>query len=183
MKEKVNEFCEKLFKKEICMRISIYLSILFFSIMCFFAWKNDDFYYPEKEYQILEKEAIRLIEEDVFSLDVETEYECIIDYYNMQSHKLSFKLRDSDYKIYQKRRTDNKYLQEPALDITVNVADYKAVNKDIQIIRWEKSAIHHIISEILVLIFCPVMLSLIILIVILIVSFVYMLLTGYLTKE
>lgn len=162
MQEKVKQFCDEILKPKVWLRIAVVLSIFFLTITCYFNWKNHTFYYPEKEYQILEEEARRLVEENEFSLELKTEYECIVEYYDMQSNELKFKLTDQDYKLYREYESDNEFFQSIPLYVKVSVKDCKAENKDITIVRWQKSATKHFLSEMVGMILLPILVALLI---------------------
>lgn len=149
MKEKVNQFCKKLLELKVGLRIIAVLSIIFFVSICSFKWKNHTFYYPEKEYQILEEEVRRLVDENEFSLESKTEYECIIKYYNMQSNELKFILTDSNYKLYREYESNNKFFESIPLNVKVSVKDCKAENKEITIKRHYESEKGYILNQII----------------------------------
>jgi len=132
MREKVYQFCEKLNKEKIGKRMLLFLYIILVILFCIFEVKNHCFYYPEKEYQLLEEEAQRLVQESGESLQFATDYECIIDYYNNQSNKLTFQLIDSEYKLYRSYDSDNPYIQPVPLYIEVQVEDWKVADREIK---------------------------------------------------
>lgn len=172
MKEKVNQFCNKLLEVKVGLRIIAVLSIIFFVSICSLKWKNHTFYYPEKEYQILEEEVKRLVNENEFSLDSKTEYECIIEYYNMQSNELKFSLTDRDYKLYRQYESNNKFFESIPLTVKANVkVDWEAqskvtaceAEKEITIKRNYGSAKGYILSQIILdMILTPILLATII---------------------
>lgn len=162
MGEKVYQFCEKLNKGKMGKRMLLFLYIILVILFCIFEVKNHCFYYPEKEYQVLEEEAQRLVQESGDSLEFETDYECIIDYYNNQSNELIFQLIDSEYRLYRSYDSDNQYIQPLPLYIKVKVEDWKVVDREIKgMERREKSKTNHIIIELLGIMLLPMIVSII----------------------
>lgn len=136
MKEKVYQCCKKLNDTKTWKRIVPFLYLVLIIIFSIFAYKNHSFYYPEKEYQVLEEEAYRLAIQNEFCLELETDYKCIIDYYNIDSNDVTFRLIDSEYKLY---GTSNKYIQPAPISISVSVDNCKATDREIkEIKRMEK---------------------------------------------
>lgn len=154
MKEKVYQCCKKLNDTKTWKRIVPFLYLVLIIIFSIFAYKNHSFYYPEKEYQVLEEEAYRLAIQNEFCLELETDYKCIIDYYNIDSNDVTFRLIDSEYKLY---GSSNKYIQPAPISISVSVDNCKATDREIkEIKRMEKSASGHIGREILAIIVLPI---------------------------
>lgn len=156
MYEKLKEFSNKIFLNS-STRCIFFLSIIWFIVVSYFEWENKAFYYPEKEYQILENEAITMVREN--KVEHESNYECIIDYYNIKSKELVFRLIDSDYTLY-RHESNSKFTQSAPLYVKVHVENYKAINKDIKIERMENK-FGHIRNEIVVIIIIPIILAIV----------------------
>jgi len=157
MGEKVYQFCEKLNKGKRWRFLYIVLYIVLVILFSVFEVKNHAFYYPEEEYQILEEEAWKLVQESGAGLEFETDYRCIIDYYNMQSNEVIFRLIDSEYKLYRLYDSDNKYIQPTPLYIKVNVENWKTTNREIRWIeRMNNSKATHIVKELVAIIILPI---------------------------
>ncbi len=153
------------------------LSTIWFAILIIFytmngEWKNVT-YYPEKEYQVLEQEAKRLIQEGDSIEKWKTEYHYIIRYYDNKTKEIEFELCDTDYKLYNPNNASNKYQWRSFIRITAKGKVDDSSNEKIETVRSQKSAVKNMMGEIFILIWMPIMLALMIQLVIYMLASIY----------
>lgn len=144
-------------------RMTAFLFIIWFAILIIFytmngEWKNIT-YYPEKEYQVLEQEAKRLIQEGDSIEKWKTEYHAIIRYYNNKTKEIEFELCDADYKLYNPNNASNKYQWRSFIRVTAKGKLNDSTNGKIETKRNQEDAVESIEGEIFTLIWMPIMLS------------------------
>lgn len=143
MYKKIKNFGENCWENRSIFRSFLIMFLIWFIVGCIIVTKQNNwkrmFTYPESNYQVVQKEAERMIKSHNF----ETNFELNITSYNNISHSLTFELRgDSN------------------TSLTVTVTNYMQENEEVSYKRLYKSPTSHIFFQLLAIFLIIVFLAL-----------------------
>lgn len=143
MYKKIKNFAENCWENSSLFRLFLIMFILWFIVGCIITTKQNKwetmFTYPESDYQVVQKEAERMIK----THDFETNLELNITSYSNTTHSLSFELRGKENSC-----------------LTVTVSNYMQENEEVSYKRFSKSPTSFILMELLAILLVIVLFAL-----------------------